>query len=168
MSPGLNREQLLRAVLADVADLEWQILESDFFDSRRASDGGEPRAGGKAYVLVVDEDPGVSAGVRAFAAQRDHVCIVASTADEARELCEGLRFDCAFIDMHLPGDGGLPLVTSLRKASRPNFVVMMSGHAREEYLAALADGRIDAYVQKPLSPSLLPELLSQSLRQAET
>ena len=115
--------------------------------------------------LVVDDD----AAARTLAGEaltRDGVTVVAaSTAEEARTVLARHAVDVVVLDLGLPDESGLTLLTGIRETgSTP--VVIVSGFADiEDRVVGLRLGA-DDYLTKPFSPSELAARVHSVLRRA--
>lgn len=77
------------------------------------------------------------------------------SAEAVNELPAGSRFEIALVDLNLPGEGGLSLVTRLRQIQPGIGIVILSAcHVLEEKLAGYQSGA-DLYLTKPTAPAEL-------------
>jgi EAL domain-containing protein (putative c-di-GMP-specific phosphodiesterase class I) len=85
-----------------------------------------------------------------------HEVVQASDGNEASMLAGKRRFDCAFVDIGLPGAGGLEVLASLRARDPGLPVVLMTGApSLDTAIDAVAAGAL-RYLVKPIdSPDLL-------------
>jgi EAL domain-containing protein (putative c-di-GMP-specific phosphodiesterase class I)/CheY-like chemotaxis protein len=116
----------------------------------------KPQTQPRGTVLVVDDEPLL---LRAFARvlmRAGHEVHQASDGAEAQALIAKRRFDVAFVDLGLPGAGGLEVLARLR-ANDPGLpVVLMTGAPTlETAIDAVAAGAL-RYLVKPIDT---PELL---------
>ncbi|MCA1663278.1 MAG: EAL domain-containing protein [Myxococcales bacterium] len=111
-------------------------------------------------ILVVDDEPLL---LRAFARvlmRAGHEVVQASDGDEAATLVGKTRFDCAFVDLGLPGAGGLEVLASLRARDPGLPVVLMTGAPTlDSAIGAVAAGAL-RYLVKPIDP---PDLQSAAV-----
>ena len=107
-------------------------------------------------LLVVDDEALL---LRAFARvlmRAGHEVVQASDGAEAAMLVGKRRFDCAFVDLGLPGAGGLEVLAALRARDPGLPVVLMTGAPTlDSAIDAVAAGAL-RYLVKPIeSPDLL-------------
>jgi len=77
------------------------------------------------------------------------------SAEAVNELPAGAHFEIALVDLNLPGEGGLSLVSRLRQIQPGIGIVILSAcHALEEKLAGYRSGA-DLYLTKPTAPAEL-------------
>ncbi len=111
----------------------------------------------KANILVVDDEPDISALVAYHLAREFYRVRTVSDGEEALEAVGRERPDLIVLDLMLPGTSGLDVLRSLR--SRPEFeslpVVLLTARSDEqERVEGLSLGA-DDYVTKPFSPQEL-------------
>jgi len=79
-------------------------------------------------VLIVDDEPGISAAFGCFLAADGHAVRTAATADEALRLVEAEPPDIALLDIRMPGTDGMTLLQEVRKVSPETKVMMVSAY----------------------------------------
>ena len=70
-----------------------------------------------AHILVVDDDKRLRELLRKYLAERGFRVSVATGAADARRQIASLDFDLLVLDIMMPGENGLELTQSLRRAS---------------------------------------------------
>ncbi len=101
-------------------------------------------------MLVVDDDPGIRKVFTGVIAERGEVDVEeAGRAEEALEILKTRAFDIAFVDLQMPGIGGMRLLEEVKR-ERPNLeVVMVTAHGSiESAVQAMKLGASD-FVSKP-------------------
>jgi two-component system, OmpR family, phosphate regulon response regulator OmpR len=118
------------------------------------------------HILVVDDDRRIRALLQSYLRDHGYLVSVAASAEEAKVLMEGLAFDLLIVDVMMPGEGGLALVSGLR-ARRQNVPVLMLSALSEssDKIAGLATGS-DDYLAKPFEPEELLLRLKSLLRRS--
>ena len=100
-------------------------------------------------VLVVDDEPSVAEVIAEAVRARGDSALVCLDAAEALNMLETTPVDGVFLDLVMPGIGGLAALARLRARHPKLPVVILSGHAEEEQVrAALELGAIDV-IRKP-------------------
>lgn len=108
----------------------------------------------RSVALVVDDDPAATALATEALAREGITVVVAATADEARAVLADRTVDLVVLDLGLPDDNGLHLLTAVRESSATP-VIIVSGHGDlEDRVVGLRLGA-DDYLVKPFSPSEL-------------
>ncbi|HEX4869733.1 MAG TPA: response regulator [Moraxellaceae bacterium] len=129
-----------------------------------------PRSAGAAtgqaplQVLVVDD----SGAIRAFMTARLSALAVAEglalqvatapSGEAAVDCCDGQAFDLVFMDVVMPGIGGLEACRRI-KARHALPVAMVSSLRAPEDLAAARDAGCDRYLAKPVKDAELQEVV---------
>jgi two-component system response regulator DesR len=96
----------------------------------------------KLRVLVVDDHDVVHWGFRVLLGEQPWVerCLAARSGAEALELLRHFTPDVALVDLFLSGESGADVCDSIRKASPPTRVLLISGSGRMSPAAARAAG----------------------------
>lgn len=112
---------------------------------------GAPVSGGRAVILLVDDEPGVRMGAADMLSEAGYTVVEAAGPDEAlAEVERGLAFDMLVTDYAMPGMSGARLAAVL-KERRPGLPVLLTtGYA------SMSEGEVEG----------LPRL-SKPFRQAE-
>ncbi len=115
-------------------------------------------------VLLVDDEPEFLEPMTARLARRRICCTAAHNGEEAlRELSKG-HFDCAVVDVRMPGMDGLELLRRMRWNYPDVPVILLTGHASIELgVQGMELGAFD-YLMKPVD---LDELLDTIRRAAQ-
>lgn len=118
------------------------------------------------HILVVDDDRRIRALLQSYLRDHDYRVSVAASSEEARGLMAGLSFDLLIVDVMMPGEGGLALVTALRGSGQNVPVLMLSALSESSHkIAGLATGS-DDYLAKPFEPEELLLRLKSLLRRS--
>jgi DNA-binding NarL/FixJ family response regulator len=93
-------------------------------------------------VLVVDDHEVVHWGFRVMLGEQPWVqrCLAARSGAEALEVLRNFRADVALVDLFLAGESGADVCDSIRRASPPTRVLLISGAGRMSPAAARAAG----------------------------
>jgi DNA-binding NtrC family response regulator len=101
-------------------------------------------------LLVVDDDATIRRVFREVVAPREEVELrEAASAEEALELLRGRAFDVAFLDLRMPGLGGMELLEQLKRERPSLAIVMVTAHGTiESAVEAMKLGAAD-FLPKP-------------------
>jgi DNA-binding NtrC family response regulator len=104
----------------------------------------------KLSLLVVDDDASIRRVFREIVGPREEVELrEAGSAEEALELLRTRSFDVAFLDLRMPGLGGLELLEQLKRERPALEVVMVTAHGTiESAVQAMKLGASD-FLPKP-------------------
>ena len=116
---------------------------------------------GALNLLIVDDERSVRDACREIATALGYHASAAESAEQALRLIESQNVDVVFLDLKLPGTGGLEAMRQI-KARRPDIeVIVVTGHGTvESAVQAMKAGAYD-YVTKPFSMAELKLLLSR-------
>lgn len=119
-----------------------------------------------ARILVIEDDEDVAALERSVLERADYEVRVTGSGAEGLELADTYKPDVVILDVGLPDISGLDVCTSLSNSNNA-FVLMVSGHSREQdVLLGLGLGA-DDYITKPFSGNELVARVASFLRRRE-
>ena len=101
-------------------------------------------------ILVADDHGLVRRGIAQIASESQDIAVAgeASTGEEALELVKHGDFDVVFLDIAMPGRGGLDVIRDIREAKPGIKVIILSMYSEEQYaVRSLRDGA-SAYLTK--------------------
>lgn len=112
-------------------------------------------------LLIVDDERAVREACREVASALGYRPSTAESAEQALRMAESQNTDVVFLDLKVPGNGGLDTLHQL-KTRRPDIeVIVMTGHGTvESAVQAMKAGAYD-YVTKPFSMEQLKLLLDR-------
>lgn len=111
------------------------------------------------YLLIVEDNPDLSANIGEYMESKGHIVDYASDGLTGFNLATANRYDAVVLDLYLPGLDGLTLCQKLRSDSRSSIpVLMLTARDREQDKLAGFEAGADDYLTKPFS---LPELLAR-------
>ncbi|MGG7564681.1 response regulator [Rhodovulum sp. DZ06] len=117
------------------------------------------------HLLVVDDDDGIRKLLARYLAREGFLVTSARDAAHARRLLEGLSFDLLIVDVMMPGEDGLSLVSSLRPTLESPVLLLTARGEAEDRIAGLEAGA-DDYLAKPFEPRELLLRINAILRRA--
>jgi len=122
-----------------------------------------------AHILVVDDEPDISALVAYHLARESYRVRTASSGPEALRAAEVERPDLIVLDLMLPGMSGLNVLEELRKRPETQDIPVILLTARKEEQDRIAGLRLgaDDYVSKPFSPQELILRVGAVLRRVQ-
>jgi len=102
-------------------------------------------------LLIVDDERSVRDACREVASVLGYRASSAESAEQALRMAEAQSIDVVFLDLKLPGAGGLDALWQLKKRRPDIEVIVMTGHGTvESAVQAMKAGAYD-YVTKPFS-----------------
>ncbi|WP_302174733.1 response regulator transcription factor [uncultured Hydrogenophaga sp.] len=128
-------------------------------------------------ILVVEDDPGIAAGLKASLRQGGHACDVCATLDSAWGALSVEPFDAVLLDLGLPDGDGMDLLTRIRRQPVPQpgreamprndlpVLIMTARDGVDDRITGL-DGGADDYIVKPFDANELMARLRAMQRRA--
>ncbi|MGZ3496075.1 MAG: response regulator transcription factor [Vulcanimicrobiaceae bacterium] len=119
-----------------------------------------------ARILVIEDDEDIQKLEKTVLERSDYEVRATSTGAEGLELAESYKPDIVILDVGLPDISGLDVCTSLATTTNA-FILMVSGHSREQdVLLGLGLGA-DDYITKPFSGNELVARIASFLRRRD-
>jgi CheY-like chemotaxis protein len=119
---------------------------------------------GAMRILVVDDDPSVAEVIAGAVRAAGHEALVALDGTEALDVLQATPVDGVFLDLVMPGLGGLVVLRRLRSEHPQLPVVILSAYAGEEQVEeALALGAQEV-VLKPTALAQMTAVLERLAR----
>lgn len=102
-----------------------------------------------ARILVVDDEANIRFFLEETLSRENYQVTTAENGEEALGLIEHEEFDLALIDLHMPGEGGISLLSAMHKRWPDTIVIVLTAYASiETAVEALREGAHD-YLFKP-------------------
>jgi two-component system KDP operon response regulator KdpE len=108
-------------------------------------------------ILVVDDEPQMRRVMRTALTAQGFEAVDARSGEEALLKLEAERFDFIFLDLNLPGLGGISTCRAIRAGSEVPIIVISIRMSEKDKIMAL-DAGADDYVTKPFG---IQELLAR-------
>ena len=105
-----------------------------------------------AHLLVVDDDARLRTLLQRFLAEQGFRVTAAADAAAARQALEGMEFDLMVLDVMMPGETGLHLTESLRRAGQDVPILMLTAAGEPDDRIAGFEHGADDYLAKPFDP----------------
>jgi two-component system phosphate regulon response regulator OmpR len=120
-----------------------------------------------AHILVVDDDDRIRDLLKRFLSREGYRVTVASDAESARRLMGTMAFDMAILDVMMPGEDGLSLLSGIRDGvSRETPVLLLTARGEaSDRIEGLKRGA-DDYLAKPFEPEELSLRCAAILRRS--
>jgi DNA-binding response OmpR family regulator len=123
---------------------------------------------GAMNILVVEDDPVIGKAVQKGLTEAGHECTWTKDGKEGQQLAGSQKYDVVVLDLLLPGESGLAILESLRKAgiNLPVIVLTALGSV-DDRVIGLKRGA-DDYLVKPFEMSELLARIEAVCRRATT
>ena len=124
----------------------------------------------EAHVLVVDDDDRIRDLLKRYLVTQGYRVTTASDASAARKFMSMIDFDIAILDIMMPGEDGLSLLSSIREKGDETPIMLLTARGlAEDRIEGLKLGA-DDYLPKPFEPEELSlraaAILRRTLKEA--
>lgn len=116
------------------------------------------------HILVVDDDTRIRALLGRYLGQNNFIVTLAENAAIARQLTGIFVFDAIVLDIMMPGETGLELISDWRAHQFQTPVLLLTAKGETEFRIAGFEAGADDYLPKPFEPRELLLRLNAILR----
>ncbi len=118
------------------------------------------------HILIVDDDVRLRGLLSRFLTERGFRVTTAETAAEARDRLRFMQPDLIVLDVMMPGESGIELITRLRREGLTLPVILLTARGAPEDRIAGFEAGADDYLPKPFAPDELVLRIRAILRRA--
>ena len=123
-----------------------------------------PASAGCASVLLVDDEPSILNALRRVLMPLECQVQVANSADEALQLLRQAPVDLVISDMRMPDKSGAELLAEVAQSWPDTERVLLTGYSdMESTIAAINQGKISLYLEKPWDDERLCKVVSRTI-----
>ena len=122
----------------------------------------KPRMKPNPRILIVDDDPDVTAMLQRSLTRRGFRIDSTSSADEALEKAAGTVYDGAILDLVMPGRDGADLAGLLRQKAPGLPVALLTGYTHSPLLTAVERSGVAVFL-KPVAIQDLVDFLQKEI-----
>jgi two-component system, OmpR family, phosphate regulon response regulator OmpR len=115
------------------------------------------------HILVVDDDDRLRDLLKRYLTRQGHDVTTARDADSARRFLETMAFDLIVLDVMMPGEDGLSLLSGIRPLIKTPVIMLTARGQAEDRIDGLRRGA-DDYLPKPFEPEELALRIASILR----
>ena len=108
----------------------------------------------KAHILIVDDDDRIRELVKQYLNENNYLVTTASSAEEAKEKVNIIKFNIIILDIMMPGKSGLEFINENKKAINTPIILLTAKGGASERIEGLETGA-DDYLAKPFEPKEL-------------
>lgn len=112
-------------------------------------------------ILVVDDEEGVRNALARALRSGGYTVVTVSSVQEAKQQIASTAFDLVLSDLHMPIEGGLELLQSIRESDPELPVILITGAPTTESAVGALQLKATGYFTKPIDP---PRLLGEITR----
>ena len=106
------------------------------------------------HILVVDDDDGIRNLVKKYLNENNYLITTASSAEDALEKINLIKFDLIILDIMMPGKSGLEFIKENQKRLETPIILLTAKGEPSERIEGLEVGA-DDYLPKPFEPKEL-------------
>jgi DNA-binding response OmpR family regulator len=118
----------------------------------------------KIHTLVVDDESGIRFFVEETLHRSGHDVVTAKSGEDALEILRDTPFDLVVLDLKLGGKvDGIKVLEAIRWRWPNTSVIILTAHGSLDSAVSAIDYGVDKYVQKPLTPKELREVVEEVL-----
>ena len=118
----------------------------------------------KIHTMVVDDEPGIRFFVEETLHRSGHDVVSAKSGEEALRILRDTPFDLVILDLKLGGKvDGIKVLEAIRWRWPDTSVIIFTAHGSLDTAVSAIDQGVEKYVQKPLSPGELREVVGEVL-----
>lgn len=123
----------------------------------------------KIHSLVVDDEPGIRFFVEETLHRSGHDVTTVKSGEEALDALRDTPFDLVVLDLKLGGKvDGIKVLEAIRWRWPDTSVIILTAHGSLDTAMQAIDFGIEKYVQKPLSPQELRQVVDEVLSEKKT
>jgi two-component system chemotaxis response regulator CheY len=114
------------------------------------------------HILAIDDSASMRQILSATLTAAGYEVTLAADGAEGLENALAVRFDLVLTDQHMPGKPGLDLIAELRgnPAYADTPILVLTTESGEPFKAAAREAGATGWIEKPLDPELLTELVA--------
>ena len=118
-------------------------------------------------ILIVDDDEGLRLSLSPILKKENYRVDTAANAEEALDCLRAEEYELMFLDLNMPGKGGIELLVDVHKQYPHMSVLILTGNATlESAIQAVQLGARD-YMRKPIEPVLILTRVSEILSERD-
>ena len=114
------------------------------------------------HILAIDDSAAMRQILSATLTTAGYQVTLAADGEERRENALAMPYDLVLTDQHMPGKTGLDLITALRgnPAYQVTPILVLTTESGEPFKAAARAAGATGWIEKPLDPDMLTELVA--------
>jgi DNA-binding response OmpR family regulator len=119
------------------------------------------------HILLIEDDPGISAFVRQGLSELGYAVDVARDGDAGQHLARGGTHDVIILDVMLPGASGIEVCTALRRQGHKTPILMLTALSETSDKVSGLEAGADDYLVKPFEFDELAARIKALLRRGQ-
>lgn len=118
-------------------------------------------------LLVIDDEPGVREGCRRVLTEEGYAVQVADSGEAGLALLQQQEFELVFVDIKMPGMGGLGFLAAAAELQRETAYVVITAYATLSMAVDATKRGAHDFVAKPFTPDELLNVTRQALEHVQ-
>ena len=114
------------------------------------------------HILAIDDSAAMRQMLAATLSTAGYEVTLAADGNEGLENALAMSFDLVLTDQHMPGKSGLDLIAALRgnPAYQATPILVLTTESGEQFKAAAREAGATGWIEKPLDPDMLTEVVA--------
>ena len=122
------------------------------------------KAAGKAGILIIDDDKGMSYTLTRMVRESGHWAETAFTLDDGLRQIRGGDFDVVFLDVRLPDGSGLDIIPKIQAMTFPPEIIIITAFGEKNGAAEALRSGVWDYIEKPARIDTMKLSLQRALQ----
>ena len=120
------------------------------------------------FILIVDDDKAILEGFKVLLETKKYKISTAENGREALEKVLNNFYNLVLLDIKLPDMEGTDLLLEFRQLNPKMKTIIVTGYSTREYAINSLNLGADGYLEKPVTPGKLLEIVADKLSEQET
>lgn len=116
-------------------------------------------------LLLVDDEKGITDGLKEFFEHRKFTVKTANSGEEALKLVRNDNFNIIFLDIRMKGIDGIETLKQIKEIDKNAKVIMLTVHGEKEMIDKAKELGADEYIKKPFQLDYLEEVVLKKVRE---
>lgn len=118
-------------------------------------------------ILIIEDEKELASDIKSYVDEEAYICETAFSFEEGLRKINLYEYDCAVIDITLPGGSGLKIIEELKQRSpKTGIIIISAGNSLTDKLRGLEIGA-DDYITKPFHLAELNARIKSVLRRRQ-
>jgi len=117
----------------------------------------------KGSILIVDDEEFVCDIIQESLSSIGHNIVIANSGETAVELLSKSHFDIVFLNLGMPGKGGLEVLREIKTLNPSSVVVVISGKAEDGILEEVTTEGAFSFISKPFTAHQIQDTVARIL-----
>ena len=114
-------------------------------------------------ILVIDDETFVRESCKRIFSERGYDVETAISGEEGLEMARRGHFDCALVDLKMPGIDGMEVVRNVRENRPGSAVLIITGYSDVETASEATRLGVSDYILKPFTPDQIADAVEKAL-----